>query len=146
MEKKETIGLIKKTIEKFCESFDKKDWMMMNECLMENIYVDYSSFRKTTPGNISAKEFIELRKTGLQHLTTKHQTNNFQITFNNEQATCECDFVIQRFDDSGKYFHSYGHYTFLLSEKNDACKIESITQVVLKNEGDSAIHGAFLGK
>lgn len=145
-DKNENIQSIKNRIETFCRAFDAKDWTSMSECLSANIFADYSSFRGTKPGNITSGEFIELRKYGLHGLTTKHLTNNYQITFGELQATCHCDFVIQRFDQKGKYLHSYGHYIFLLSKIESSWQITSVKQLVLRNEGDSSIHGAFRKK
>ena len=141
--KNENIQSIKTRIEAFCKSFDTKDWVSLRECLAETVFTDYASFRGTKPGNSSSGEFVMLRKNGLRNLTTKHLTNNFQITFSEQQATCHCDFVIQRFDTEGSHFHSYGHYIFLLAKIKSSWKITSIKQVVIRNEGDASIHGAF---
>lgn len=145
-DKNETVQCIKNIIETFCKAFDSKDWTSLSQCLAETIFTDYSSFRGTKPGNICSAEFIELRKKGLHDLTTRHLTNNFQIAFSELRATCHCDFAIQRFDNREKYFHSYGHYIFLLSKIESIWKITSMKQVVVRNEGDASIHGAFQKK
>jgi len=75
---------IKKLIENFCESFDTKDWTLMENCLSEQLEVDYESFRGTPKQNISSKEYIEKRIIGLKELRTEHKTTDYEVSRNGE--------------------------------------------------------------
>ncbi len=131
-------------LQQFAESFDNKDWATMKACLANEVYVDYSSFRKTEPATISSSEYVELRKKGLSGLTTNHTYSNYNIIIEGNTAHCECDFMIQRFTgDRSNFFHSYGIYIFELVFKGNNWLISKITQTVDHNEGNPGIHGAF---
>jgi len=143
--KKKNMEKIKKLIENFCESFDKKDWILMRNCLSEQLEVDYKSFRGTPKQNISSKEYIEKRIIGLKGLRTEHKTKDYEVIRNEDAINCKCKFEIRRYDenDSENYFHSYGKYEFGFKEKNNTLKIYSIKQTVERMEGEKNIHGAF---
>ena len=142
-------------LEKFAASFDLKDWDMMKSCLIEKIFIDYSSFRNTAPTFIDSSEYIELRKIAMKNLNTSHSLSNFEIDISKYKSNilvCHCDFEIQRFSAIEKYkdsfYHSYGKYTFELildtSEKwKEVWRISKIKQEVERSEGDKKIHGAF---
>lgn len=50
----------------------------------------------------------------------------------------------RRFQGSREhYFHSYGHYLFVLKQDDNCWKISSITQTLLINDGNPKLHGAF---
>lgn len=135
---------IKNLIENFCESFDKKDWMLMDNCLSEELEVDYESFRGTPKQNITSKEYIEKRVIGLKGLRTKHTTTDYKIIRNEDEINCQCKFEIKRYtEDSQNYFHSYGTYEFGIKERNNTLKIYTMKQTVTRMEGDKNIHGAF---
>lgn len=134
-----------KTLKNFALSFDNKDWELMNKCLCQEIWIDYSSFRGEEPKLIHKLEFIDLRKIGLQDLTTNHLFKNFKVQSKKKnQACCICDFEIQRFKtDQNDFYHSYGTYHFELIYTIDSWKIKKIKQLINKNEGNRTIHGAF---
>jgi len=135
---------IKKLIENFCESFDKKDWNLMSNCLNEELEVDYESFRNTPRQKISAKEYIEQRKTGLKNLRTTHKTKDYKISRIEDGIACQCKFEIRRYEvNSEQYLHSFGEYEFVILQKQDDLKIIRIKQIVKRTEGDKSIHGAF---
>lgn len=135
---------VKKLIENFCQSFDKKDWMLMKNCLAEELEVDYESFRGTPKQDISSKEYIEKRIIGLKGLRTEHKTMDYKIIRNEDKINCQCKFEIRRYKEgSQNYFHSYGMYEFGIKEKNNVLKIYIIKQIVERMEGDRNIHGAF---
>lgn len=117
----------------------------MQECLVQTLWVDYSSLRKTEPEEISRSNYIEQRKEGLKNLKTSHLLKNFQIKkIKKDSIQCRCDFEINRFsaDDPEDYFHSYGEYQFTLVIEGQ-WKIQKITQTVTENRGNRNIHGAF---
>jgi len=142
--KEEIMDEIKKLIEDFCTSFDKKDWILMENCLGEELEVDYESFRGTPKQTISSKEYIEKRIIGLKRLRTVHKTKDYKIIRAGDKINCQCKFEIKRYEeDSKNYFHSYGEYEFGIKGKNNKLKIYSIKQTVERMEGDKNIHGAF---
>lgn len=132
-------------LKKFAKSFDSKNWIGMEECLADVVFIDYSSFRKTKPSTISKFDYIELRKTGLENLNTFHDYFNYKMLYvNDNRSECNCDFVIKRFNkDNSDFFHSYGEYKFELEKIDDEWRIVKIIQIVAKNEGKANIHGAF---
>jgi len=58
-------------IHEFCRAFDQQDWTALRRCLAANLFVDYSSFRRTLPSRITADEFVALRQTALEGLVTQ---------------------------------------------------------------------------
>lgn len=133
-----------KRLELFAESFDTKNWNQLKECLSDEIFTDYSSFRKTEPGIVSKEDYVEQRKEGLKNLETIHTFKNYDFQIIGNRAKCSCDFVIKRFDlGKGDYFHSYGMYQFNLVKTGESWKIDKIIQNISKNEGNKDIHGAF---
>lgn len=73
---KELINLIKN----FFRSFDAKDWGLMEQCLDENIELDYRSFRGTPIYSSTASDYIEKRKIAMDGLRTEHKSNNYFLT------------------------------------------------------------------
>lgn len=130
------------TLQNFAHAFDNKEWQQLKECLLNEIWTDYSSFRATEPGFISRSKYIHQRKTGLKNLQTIHLLRNFEIQRDQEQANCKCNFVIKRFK-ANTYYHSYGTYNFKLVLLKGMWKIAKIVQSTSKSEGDKSIHGAF---
>ena len=134
------------TLDRFRESFDTRDWDQMQGCLCDELFVDYSSFRGTKE-KLKKSAYVALRQNGLHGLETNHRYLNFRVTSNAESATCECDFVIERFSmERTDYFHTYGKYFFELTKESGSWKILKITQSVDKNDGNRNIHGAFSKK
>jgi hypothetical protein len=135
---------IERRLDLFAESFDTKDWQQMTECLADNVYIDYSSSRKTEPGLVSRSQYVEQRKTGSEGLETVHTFDHYETHIDGAHATCSCDFAIKRFDRvHNDYYHSYGKYHFNLININGSWKIEKIVQMEDRSEGNRNIHGAF---
>ncbi|MFK7907829.1 MAG: nuclear transport factor 2 family protein [Chitinophagales bacterium] len=133
-----------KTLQQFATSFDTKNWTLMKACLADEIYTDYSSFRKTKPAIIKSTDYIALRKIGLENLRTHHSYADYEIEVNGEEIFCNCSFEIQRFSTlTNDFYHSYGKYEFELEEIGGEWKIVKIKQIVERNEGNPQIHGAF---
>jgi hypothetical protein len=135
-------------IHEFCRAFDLRDWAALRRCLVASLATDYSSFRGTPPARITADEFVAVRQTSLAGLITQHLSLNHLVTFDGDVARCRFDFVIHRWpEDSSdpRFFHSYGYYEVVLRRAPEAphhWAIESITQRVLRSEGDPELHGA----
>jgi hypothetical protein len=136
-------------IVRFGRALDDKDWTALTECLEPEIDADYSSFRGTPRARLSSQEFVNLRRVGLTGLVTEHLGNEYRVDIVGSTASCECEFTIRRWPvDSrdARFFHSCGTYRFSLSRQSQGWRISGITQVVIRSEGDPAIHGALRGK
>jgi len=139
-DEKELISLIKN----FFQSFDTKDWGLMEQCLDENIELDYRSFRGTPIYSSTASDYIEKRKIAMDGLRTEHKSTNYLASKKEDAIICTCSFEIKRFElKTEDYYHSYGTYEFHLRQREKTLKIYKIKQEVTKNEGNKSIHGAF---
>ncbi len=54
--------IIQELIAHFANSFDAKDWDGLESCLTESLFTDYSDLRGTSPGTISASEYVKVRR------------------------------------------------------------------------------------
>jgi hypothetical protein len=70
---------VQRTISRFMNSFDLKDWETMRRLLAERVRVDYSALRGEPARTITADEFVAARIAALQHLKTHHLIANFDI-------------------------------------------------------------------
>jgi hypothetical protein len=136
-------------VARFCQSFDDKDWPALRDCLCDGLFTDYSSFRGTPPGTMSADEYVEQRRNALRVLDTQHNFHNLRVALDaaGDTATAYCHYVIHRFEPSGnavngRFFHSCGEYVFGCVAVNGDWKIARITQTLLRNVGYAEIHGA----
>jgi 3-phenylpropionate/cinnamic acid dioxygenase small subunit len=137
---------IEELLFRFMRAFDEKDWDAMSGCLTEMIRCDYSSFRGTAASDIARGDYVDQRRTVLTSLRTQHNLSNLSISGSANHAEVKCHYVIPRFGpafDSSpdQYFHSYGQYRFTVVRIGGAWKIASITQLLLTNEGNPALHG-----
>jgi hypothetical protein len=131
---------------RFMRAFDENAWDAMSESLIETIRCDYSSFRGTPPSEIARGDYIDQRRTALTSLRTQHNLSNLSISGSANEAEVKCNYAILRFgpDFDGspdQYFHSYGQYRFTVVRIGRVWKIASITQLLLTNEGNPALHG-----
>ena len=131
-------------ISRFQRSFDQHDWLALRDCLDDEIFTDYSSFRGTDPSTVQADEYVELRQQALSNLLMQHHHSNLVITSRTDDRTSvSCNYQIYRFERDGDgHVHSFGSYDFGLVRRPEGWKICSIAQHLLKNEGDASIHGA----
>jgi 3-phenylpropionate/cinnamic acid dioxygenase small subunit len=131
---------IQELIARFANSFDVKDWSGLQACLTESVYTDYSDLRGTPPELITASEYVRSRYESLDHLKLQHLVSNYEIDFSDsDHAACRASMVVWR-TVGGEEFTSHCIYTFRLAKENGGWKINSITQKVLWNEGDSSLH------
>jgi hypothetical protein len=121
----------------------------MRECLCDEVFTDYSSFRGTPAVTIRADEYVEQRRTALQALEMQHNFLNLRVELDaaTAAATARCNYIIHRFHPSfggagDHYFHSYGHYVFGLMTIDGAWRISRITQHLLRSQGNPEVHGA----
>jgi 3-phenylpropionate/cinnamic acid dioxygenase small subunit len=137
---------IEELLFRFMRAFDDKEWDTMSGCLTEMIRCDYSSFRGTAASDIARGDYVDQRRTVLTSLRTQHNLSNLSISGSANQAEVKCSYVILRFgpafeNSADQYFHSYGQYRFTVVRIGEAWKIASITQLLLTNEGNPALHG-----
>ena len=121
----------------------------MRECLCDEVFVDYASFRGDPAATIPADLYVEQRRNALETLDMQHNFLNLRVELDaaTQTATARCNYLIYRFHPSfdgvnDHYFHSYGHYFFGFIRVNGNWKISRITQQLLRNQGNRKIHGA----
>ena len=129
---------------RFQRAFDQHDWAAMRACLDAEVLIDYSSFRGTDPARVLADDYVELRRQALTDLLMQHNHSNLTLSSrSDDRASASCNYQIFRFErDGDQHFHSWGTYDFGLVRRPAGWKICSITQHLLKSEGDPSIHGA----
>ena len=131
---------IRKTIARFANSFDLKDYALMESALAEKLTVDYSDLRGESPKEITAREFAQDRREALETLDTQHIIGNLEITVEGKRASVEASSMIFRTLD-GSVFNTHARYQFRLSHDQDrGWIIDRIKQTVPWNEGDPDIH------
>jgi len=139
---------ISAVLARFFQAFDDKNWTMMRECLCDEVFADYSSFRNVPAATISADTYVEQRREALQYLETQHNFLNLRVELDpwTQTAAARCNYVIHRFAATApagdQYFHSYGHYCFTFLAVSGDWKISHIVQHLLRNHGNPDIHGA----
>jgi hypothetical protein len=128
-------------------SFDDKDFGVMKDCLCEEVYFDYSSFRNEPAAKYKSSEYIEKRKISLENLTTQHNLLNIIVNIknNNMHANVKCNYIIYRFTnnfsgDKNETLHSYGQYQFELIFQDENWRICSLIQTLTANDGNLNIH------
>ena len=126
---------------RFMQAFDERDWTALRTCLDARVFCDYSSLRGQTPGEISADEYVAQRSDSLSSLRMQHNFSNLQTAVDGDRASARCNYLILRFLDEDRYFHSFGHYRFEFLRRDGSWKVSSITQNLLQNVGDPSIHG-----
>jgi hypothetical protein len=135
------------TVHAFCRVFDLREWSLLQRCLAAELATDYSSFRGTPPTRLKAAEYIAIRRSNLTGLITQHLALNHFVTFSGEHSQCRFDFIIHRWPqdtNDSRFFHTFGYYEIVLHRELSAPHgwvIESITQQVLRSEGNSELHG-----
>ena len=133
---------VQRTISRFMNSFDLKNWDTMRRLLADVVRVDYSALRGEPPRTITAEEFVSARIAALQALQTHHLIANFDIEARSDSADAQASCVIHRTDPSkdGAQFTSHAYYRFGLELHGSQWKIHSITQSIFWNEGDPGLH------
>ncbi len=123
-------------IARFANSFDLKDWVLMESALAEELGTDYSDLRGGPPKEITAHQYAQARREALEALDTRHTNGNPEITVDGKRASVEAGSMIFRSLD-GLVFNTHARYHFRLSQERDrGWVIDRINQTVLGNEGD----------
>ena len=136
---------IQDLIFRFMRSFDDKDWDAMKDCLVENPYCDYSSFRGTPASHLSREDYIQQRRSTLSDLKMQHNISNLTLVSRATSVEIQCNYAIFRFhpDFNGSrdhFFHSYGRYKFSVLSTTQGWVISEITQNLLTNDGALELH------
>ena len=129
---------IPSTIGAFATSFDLKDWPGLEAVLADEIEVDYSDLRGEK-GRVARSAYIAKRRAALELLETHHLLANLELEAGPDSASCRASGVIYR-RKAGEFFHSHVVYLFGLRRDASGWRIHSITQRVLWNEGNPALH------
>jgi hypothetical protein len=133
---------IQKTISRFANSFDLKNWELMRSTLSDKVTVDYSDLRGDPIQEVTSAVYVQSRKDALQDLDTHHLIGNFEIEISKNSARVRASGAIFR-RTGERVFNTHAIYVFgLVSTTERGWLITSIKQSVLWNEGDSAIHKA----
>ncbi len=131
---------IRKTIARFANSFDLKDWALMESALADELTVDYSDLRGGPPKEITARGYAQARREALEALDTQHIIGNLEITVDGDGASVRASSMIFRTLD-GLVFNTHARYHFhLFQDRARGWVVDRIKQTVLWNEGDPDIH------
>lgn len=140
-----TEAAVRRHLAWFCRCFDEQDWEALARCLTDPVHVDYSSFRAEPPGELAATEYAARRREALGHLRTQHLHLNHLVDLESGVARVRCEYVVHRWprdEGDARWFHSYGHYDFVLLELQGQWRIHGITQHLRRNDGDPSLHRA----
>ena len=133
---------IQKTVSRFANSFDLKDWELMKSVLADRVIVDYSDLRGEPAKEVDSDTYVQSRKDALAKLHTHHLIGNFEIEFSQNSARVRASSTIFRRSE-GRVFNTHAIYEFGLRKALGAgWLIDSIKQSVLWNDGDSTVHKA----
>jgi len=125
----------------FARALDVKDWAACRRCFMDEIETDYSDLRGEPPSTVTADDFVALRRTALEKLTTLHLSANHLVTVEGDRATCVSVAVIHRFrPDDAERFDTYCGYTHTLARTASGWKISKVKQTVYWNTGNPDVH------
>lgn len=133
---------IQKTISRFANSFDLKDWALMKSVLCAKVVVDYSDLRGDPATEVDSDTYVQSREDALADLQTHHLIGNFEIEVLQDSARVRASSTI--FRRSGeRIFNTHAIYEFgLVRAAEMRWLIHSIKQSVLWNDGDSTVHKA----
>jgi hypothetical protein len=133
---------IQKTISRFANSFDLKDWELMKSVLSDKVIVDYSDLRGEPAKVVDSDAYVQSRKDALANLHTHHLIGNFEIEFSQNSARVRASSTIFR-KSGDRIFNTHAIYEFgLIKGLGTGWLIDSIKQSVLWNDGDSTVHNA----
>ena len=133
---------IQKTISRFANSFDLKDWKLMKSVLSDRLTVDYSDLRGDPATELGSDTYVQSRKDALAHLHTHHLIGNFEIEVLQDSAKVRASSTIFRRSED-RVFNTHAIYEFgLIKTIGTGWLIDSIKQSVLWNDGDSTVHKA----
>ena len=126
----------------FAHALDAHDWATCETLLLPEITTDYGDLRGEPAQRVSAAAYVAKRQLALAPLRTQHLSTNHMVTMQGDAATCVSQGVIYRFSGAGpaEYFHTHCTYWHTLVRTAAGWKISSITQRVVQNLGNPALH------
>jgi hypothetical protein len=130
---------VQRTLSRFMNCFDRKDWEGMGTLLGDTVHVDYFDLRGEPPRTITAAEFVEARRTTLHAIDTQHLIGNFDVDVHGPSADARASCVIFRRAPTA-HFTSHAMYAFRLERHSNGWTIAAIKQTILWNDGDAAVH------
>ncbi len=131
---------IQQLLNRFANSFDLKEWDALGDCLADTVFTDYSALRGTPPETITRERFVALRREALDALGTHHLAGNHEISIKGDEADARLSMLIYRKRPDGEVLDTHCLYQFQLALVAGAWRITGITQKVLWNDGNAAIH------
>lgn len=131
---------LQQLVARFANSFDLKDWEGLGQCLSPEVFTDYSDLRGTPPETVSREIFVALRRTALDALRTHHLAGNVEIAVTGATAALKVSMVIHRQAETGESLTTHCLYLMGAERSDTAWSICSLTQKVLLNYGNQAVH------
>jgi hypothetical protein len=130
---------------RFFLAFDERDWAAMEASLATEVFIDYASSGRETPGTMSGAEFVQRRRNAVDTLAKHHSFANLLLTKEEDGVRGRCNYLILRFDcafmgEGEDFYHSCGAYEFRFGKADGAWKITSITQRALQSWGNRQLH------
>ena len=130
-----------RTLARFANSFDLKDWDLMESVLTEVLTVDYSDLRGDPPQGDHRQRVRSRPQRGPAASGHSTHLGNLEIEVAGGEASVRASSLILRSRDS-KSFNTHASNLFGLTEAQSGdWRIARIKQTPLRNEGDPAIHG-----
>jgi SnoaL-like domain len=130
---------VQRTLSRFMNCFDRKEWAALAQLLAERVHVDYFDLRGEPPRTIAAGDFVEARRAALHAIDTHHLISNFDVAVHGPSADAGASCLIHR-RDGAAHFTSHAMYAFRLERRSDGWVIAAIKQTILWNDGDASIH------
>ncbi len=134
------------TILRFAYALDQQNWVMLRDCLADQIDADYAALRGEKRRIVSADDFVAQRAKDLAGLKTQHMSTNHLVSVEENHAECTSCFLIHRIDPArmpdGNNYDTAGHYVHGLVRVSQGWRIDRIKQTVLWSHGNPEIHGA----
>jgi hypothetical protein len=129
-----------RTLNRFANAFDTKEWASLEDCLAPSLHADYSQLRGTPAETMTAGRFVELRRQALDHLVTQHLFANHEVDVHGTRASAKVSAAIFRRHADGRTLHTHCLYHFELARAESGWKIHAIRQQVYWSEGDRSLH------
>ncbi|HEY1335897.1 MAG TPA: nuclear transport factor 2 family protein [Bryobacteraceae bacterium] len=133
---------------RFFQAYDDKDWQTMQNCLCDEVFADYSSFRDAPAARMSGAQYVEQRRKAFDPLHMQHDFTNLRVELDPDgrSATARCNYAVHRFlpslDGIEGHCHAYGRYFFGLANVYGEWRISWIIQNVVHFNGNRDSHGA----
>jgi len=82
---------VKNTVERLFISTDNRDWLAVKDVFADKVHFDMTSLAGGDPVMLTSQEIVDAWDKGLKALkAVHHQTGNYQITIQNNEADVFC--------------------------------------------------------